>query len=68
MTRAGAARAGGARYWPAVRSQGTPRAELLYERLFELDPAARDLVRSTDMHAQGPKVIATLCSVLWLRR
>ncbi|MGH7710058.1 MAG: globin domain-containing protein [Gemmatimonadaceae bacterium] len=39
-------------------------AELFYARLFEIDPTARGLFRSTDMRAQGEKVIAMLSEVV----
>ena len=52
------------RSWEKVGSQGPRVAQAFYDRLFELDPSARGLFRSTDMQAQGEKVIAMLADVV----
>ncbi len=43
-----------------VRPIATQAAGLFYQRLFEIDPTTRPLFRSTDMAAQGAKLMATL--------
>jgi len=52
------------RSWENVRPHGARVAETFYARLFELDPGAQALFRSTDMQAQGEKVIAMLANVV----
>ena len=46
--------------WKQVAPTGEAAADLLYRRLFEIDPTARELFRTTDMFAQRQKLLQTL--------
>ena len=46
--------------WKQVVPTGEAAADLLYRRLFEIDPTARELFRTTDMFAQRQKLLQTL--------
>jgi hemoglobin-like flavoprotein len=46
--------------WKQIAPTGDAAADLLYRRLFEIDPTARELFRTTDMFAQRQKLLQTL--------
>jgi hemoglobin-like flavoprotein len=50
--------------WAIVAPHGARVAERFYARLFELDSTARSLFASTDMEAQGQKVMSMLAAVV----
>jgi len=43
--------------WRLVEPNATALAAFFYDKLFELDPGARELFATTDMAAQGEKVM-----------
>jgi hemoglobin-like flavoprotein len=46
--------------WKQVAPVADAAADLLYRRLFEIDPTTRELFRATDMFAQRQKLLQTL--------
>jgi len=46
--------------WKQVAPIADTAANLLYSRLFEIDPSTRKLLRATDMAAQRKKLLQTL--------
>jgi hemoglobin-like flavoprotein len=46
--------------WKQIAPTGDAAADLLYRRLFEIDPTARELFGTTDMFAQRQKLLQTL--------
>lgn len=52
--------------WKTIQPRGEALAEAFYARLFELDPAIRDLFAAAAMDSQGAKFVAMLAEVVRL--
>lgn len=54
--------------WQIIQPRGSELAEAFYARLFDLDPAIRDLFAAAAMDSQGAKFVAMLAEVVRLVR
>jgi hemoglobin-like flavoprotein len=50
--------------WREIEPAAADAATLFYEKLFELDPAAKSLFRAADMDAQRVKLVAMLAVIV----
>jgi hemoglobin-like flavoprotein len=50
--------------WSLVEERADDLAEAFYARLFELDPALRDLFAATDMEIQAQKFLAMMTEIV----